>query len=228
MIDPNPGNGDPVSDSGTAPNSTGAGGANVNGSPEPATVAGGAAVSFGGAAGCPPIDYATYGTGETISFRDDILPMLGLSCVASDCHGAYEASPKAGLNLGYKCAYDINAKWLCTFPTVPDPDKTKPQPDLPIANDVYASLMELSTTDYGEMVVRVKAGDPANSFLVLKLADQQNSKGYACTNQDASHESNPPPCGVSMPQNQDLYCQGSYRPRFDAIARWIANGAPNN
>jgi hypothetical protein len=77
-------------------------------------------------------------------------------------------------------------------------------------------------------VKRVVPGDPANSFLMLKLADQQNSKGYTCMNTDPSHETNPGPCGVSMPQNQDPYCGGTYRPRFDAIAAWIAQGAPNN
>jgi len=28
---------------------------------------------------------------------------------------------------------------------------------------------------------------------VLSLANQQNSRGYACVDQDVSHETNPPP-----------------------------------
>ena len=189
------------------------------------------ALGAGGAftSGCPPIDFSSYATGETISFRNDVLPMLGLSCVAADCHGAYETAPRAGLNLGNKCVYDMNAKWKCTFPNAADPlDPTKPAPDLPIANQIYASMMEPATTVVSPRVRRIVPGDPANSYLMLTLADQQNTRGYTCENQDPSHESNPPPCGVSMPQNQDLYCQGTYRPRFDAIARWIAEGAPNN
>jgi hypothetical protein len=31
-----------------------------------------------------------------------------------------------------------------------------------------------------------------------------------------------------MPQNQELYCDGTYRARFNAIAYWIAQGAKNN
>jgi hypothetical protein len=78
-------------------------------------------------------------------------------------------------------------------------------------------------------MMRVKPGDPNNSFLMLKLANLQNSRGLMCTNQDASHEMNPGPCGVSMPQGNDPWCEGvSARPKLDAIGQWIANGAPMN
>jgi hypothetical protein len=155
--------------------------------------------------------------------------MFGLSCVVSDCHSPRDQ--KAGLNLGNKCAYDANAKWKCTFPEFPDPsgDTSKPQPDdeATIAA-IYASLLAPAFTVNGGLVKRVVPGDPANSFLVLSLADKQNTRGYSCTNQDPSHESNPPPCGTFMPQNQDLFCDGAYQPRFDAVVRWIAQGARNN
>jgi len=180
-----------------------------------------------GASDCMHIDYSSYGKGAPVSLKDDLLPMFGLSCVTSDCHSPTDH--KAGLNLGYKCAFDTNAKWKCTFPMMPDQDPSKPQPDDDkTVMDIYNSLMGDAETVKSPTVKRVAPGDPANSFLMLKLADQQSSKNYTCENQDPSHESNPPACGVSMPQNGDLYCQGSSRAKFDAIAEWIAQGAKNN
>ena len=180
-----------------------------------------------GLASCTQLSDPRGGTGPAVSFRNDILPIFGLSCVTSDCHAPQDA--RAGLNLGYKCAYDPNAKWKCTFPAQSNPDPTVAQADddATIAA-VYANLLAPARTVAGGVVDRVKAGDPANSFLVLKLADQQNSRGYTCFNQDPSHESDPPPCGVSMPQGGDLFCSGNSRVKFDAVVAWIAQGAPNN
>lgn len=210
---------DPIETGGRTGTTAGSGGRTGTGS--------GGDGNIGPLASCDSFDDPAYRNGPPISFRNDLLPLFGLSCVVADCHSPQDR--RAGLNLGYKCAYDQNAKWKCTFPTVPDPDLTRPQPeDEQTVADIYASLLAPALTVSGGLVKRVAPGDPANSFLVLSLADKQNSRGYICTNQDASHESNPPPCGVSMPQNQDIYCQGSYQPRFDAIVRWIAQGAKNN
>jgi hypothetical protein len=193
--------------------------------PEPADA--GSTLNIGPPATCDSFDDRHYANGPTISFRNDLLPMFGLSCVVSDCHSPRDH--KAGLNLGNKCAYDANAKWKCTFPILPDSDTTKPQPlDAQTIADVYASLLAPAATVNGGFVKRVVPGDPANSFLVLSLADKQNTRGYSCTNQDASHESSPPPCGVAMPQNQDSFCVGAFQTRFDAVVRWIAQGAKNN
>jgi hypothetical protein len=176
-------------------------------------------------ADCMHIDYASYATGDMISFRTDVIPIVGFGCTATSCHNPDKH--EAGLNLGWHCNFDMAAKWSCTFPAAPDPNSstTKPNDDATIAA-VYASLMAPSTTVNGGTVPRVKPGDPANSFLVLKLADQQGMKGYACTNQDPSASSQP--CGVSMPLSGEPYCMGTSRKRFDAIARWVAEGAPNN
>jgi hypothetical protein len=180
-----------------------------------------------GLAGCTRLSDPLGGAGPAISFRDDILPIFGLSCVTSDCHDPHDA--KAVLNLGYKCLYDAGAKWRCTFPVQsnPDPGMAQPDDEATIA-DIYASLLAPAATVATPTVYRVKPGDPENSFLVLKLANQQNSRGYTCFNQDPSHESNPPPCGVSMPQGGDSFCSGTSRARFDAIVAWIAQGAPDN
>ena len=164
---------------------------------------------------------------EMVSLRNDLLPLFGLSCVVSDCHSPRDH--KAGITLGNKCAYDMNAKWKCTFPTAPDPmgDPTKPAPDdEALVAMIYKDLTDPAMTVNGGAAKRVVPGDPANSFFLLKLADQENSKGYACTNQDPSHESSPPPCGVAMPRTRPLL---TARPaRFNAVAYWIAQGAKNN
>jgi hypothetical protein len=110
------------------------------------------------------------------------------------------------------------------------PDIVPLTPD--IITQVHTSVLEKSTTinsaDAAPGVKRVVPGDPADSFIMQKLSDTENSKGYACTDQDPSHEENPLPCGVFMPQGGDPLCLGKSRYKFDTIARWIAQGALNN
>src|SRR5262249_47193110 len=146
--------------------------------------------------------------GDTISFKNDILPIVGFACTASSCHTP--DTHKAGLNLGWHCNYDKAVKWTCTFATVPDPmvPTVKPNDAATIA-DVYASITAAATTVNGGAVKRVVPGDPANSFLMVKLADEQDKKGYMCTNQDPSASSGA--CGVSMPLGADPFCKGSSR-----------------
>jgi hypothetical protein len=158
--------------------------------------------------------------------------MFGLSCVTSDCHNSADNSPRAMLKLGHKCAYDMNAKWKCTFPPAPaDPNDLAGMPapdDMATVTAIYQNLvMAPATTVNGGAMKRVAPGDPAHSFLMLKLGNKQNSSGLACTNQDPSHGTGAA-CGDSMPLNADPWCDGSTRPKFDAIAQWIANGAPMN
>jgi hypothetical protein len=208
----------------------GTGGAVGTGGTAPAGGAPAGGASAGGSAGaavadCNHIDFTSYASAPAVSFTTDLLPMFGQSCVASDCHNSHDM--KAGLDLGNKCDYDANAKWKCTFPATPtDPnDLTKSAPDDPTTKAaMYASLMGASKT--APALMRVKPGDPANSFLMLKLAGQQNMKGLACMNQDTSRDMTP--CGGFMPLTGSMYCEGTTRPRFDAIAAWIAQGALNN
>jgi hypothetical protein len=179
-------------------------------------------------ADCTHFDAATVAGRPPVSFTNDLLPMFGLSCVTSDCHGS--DAMKAGLYLGHKCGYDPNAKWKCTFPATAQGD-FGPAPDDPqTISAIYASLLAPAQTGNDGSVQRVKPGDPANSFLVLSLANQQNARGYACTNQDPSHEPEPAPsCGESMPLNGDLWCDSpNVQAKFDAVVTWIAQGAPFN
>jgi len=60
----------------------------------------------------------------------------------------------------------------------------------------------------------------------LKLSNRQNASGLACTNQDTTRDMTP--CGGFMPLTGTVFCEGSSQPRFDAIATWVAQGAPNN
>jgi hypothetical protein len=205
--------------------------------PAGGTPAGGTTGMAGMATGGPGTTCATTNlAGYTpnaaqVSFTNDILPMFGLSCVTSDCHNSADSQPRAGLPLGHKCAYDMAAKWKCTFPAAPaDPNDLASMPapnDAATVMAIYQALMMPSKT--APAMARVKPGDPSNSFLMLKLANLQNSRMLTCMNQDSSHEMNPGPCGVNMPQGADPWCDSmSSRPKMDAIGQWIANGAPMN
>jgi hypothetical protein len=198
---------------------------------------GGNGGSGGGGSGCGTIDYASYKTGDVVSFKTDVLPILAFSCTASECHNTIDK--KSGLNLGHKCNYDAKAlPWKCVFPTATDPDPRKAQPeDQATVDAVYASLLApAKTVNHGLVaeggpppagtVLRVVAGDPQHSFLMEKLSDTQNDQGYQCTNQDLSKSKLP--CGTFMPLTGDPFCQGTSRPKFDAVARWIQQGAKNN
>jgi hypothetical protein len=213
-----------------ASGSRGAGGAaGVSNPSSGASGAGGASGSGTAGADCAHIDFASYATAPKASFRQDVLPIFGLSCTTSDCHRPMDH--RAGLILGYKCTPDTTAKWTCTFPTAPttDGDDTMPQPDdAATIAAVRASLLAPATTVDGGTVARVSPMHPEKSFLLQKLAGTQNAQGYTCTNQDPSHPATNMvlPCGDTMPLlGGDPWCGGKSRARFDAIATWIAQGA---
>jgi hypothetical protein len=219
------------------PGAGGAAGAGAGGAGGSAGGAGGAAGGASGAAGpsCANIDYAAYAAMPAVSFKNDVMPILAFSCtVSSACHGV--SSHKANLNLGYRCTYDKTVKWTCTYPTTPtyidgsttDIDTTAPQPyDPAIASMVRTGLLAPATTVNGGTVQRVAPMHPESSFIIEKLTDTQNSKGYTCTNQDPAYAPLDS-CGVFMPLNGNKWCESSERPRFDALATWIAQGALDN
>ena len=195
--------------------------------------AGGAAGAAGAAtADCNHIDFPSYATAPPVSFRNDVMPLFGFQCTQSSCHRPRDH--KAGLVLGYRCAPDPEAKWKCRFPTAPtyiagstsiDEMKEQPLDDATLAM-VRASLLAPAETVDGKTVARVAPMHPEASFLLQKVAGTQNAQGYECTNQDPRYSQDP--CGILMPLGGEPMCQGSYRPRFDALATWIAQGAPDN
>lgn len=192
---------------------------------------GGGAGGGTAAATCDTIDYASYMTGAPKSLKNDLMPIFGRACTASDCHNTHDK--KAGLNLGVKCNYDLNTK-TCPFPAAPDPNDMSPNPAMPLTpavlTDTYASLKAPAMTVTSVSVLRVTPGDPEHSFLIQKVSGKQNAEGYTCTNQDPSHSTVDPPlaCGDLMPLGSTPLCEGTTRADFDNIARWIAQGALNN
>src|ERR1043165_4553366 len=79
----------------------------------------------GGGDGNPPppaecVDLNQLPTTPTISFKNDLMPIFGLSCIASSCHDT--SAHKADLILGDPSAcgkptcFDGSAKWKYTFP----------------------------------------------------------------------------------------------------------------
>jgi hypothetical protein len=114
----------------------------------------------------------------------------------------------------------------CVFPEAIDPNSTSINPPEPltdeIVNEVRSNLLARSAT--APDVLLVSPGAPEESFLLDAIAGAGNNRGYRCTNQDSSHESQPKPCG-----DHSLLCEtAAGRERFDTIARWITEGAPDN
>jgi hypothetical protein len=161
-------------------------------------------------------DYSTLASEPPVSFKDDILPIFGLSCAGSDqCHNS--VGKKAELFLGDKCTSDPAAKWKCSYPT-PVPQTTIDQ--------VHAALMGMSAT--APAVPLVVPSNPEGSFLMDKLADKQNDKGFTCEKQDNRAVG---VCGDLMPLNSSFCGQNASATsplRFNAIATWIAQGALKN
>ncbi len=185
----------------------------------------------GSTSGCDT-DYATIAANAPpVSFRDDIMPIIGLSCVAGECHNVNEPRPRADLVLGVKCAYDAAAKWKCTFPaTSAGPDLVKDAQPLTqaVLDTAHASMLEFSKTV--PSLKRVEPGDPSKSFLLDKTSDTQDEGPYQaeCANQDTTKSS--AACGGPMPITGSALClmTGSGQDRFNAFVQWIAQGAQNN
>jgi hypothetical protein len=162
-----------------------------------------------------------------VSFANDIMPIFGLSCIASSCHD--QSAHKADLVLGDPSAcgpqgticFDESAKWKYTY-------KAGVTPDLKQA--VLDSLLA-PTSKTAPGVRRVAPGQPENSFLLDKVTGQQNSKQYPapCQNQDPVNS--PGACGGDMPYRSPNWCADGEQlsvQKVQAVAQWIEQGAQNN
>jgi len=156
-----------------------------------------------------------------ISFKNDLMPIFGLSCIASSCHDKNAA--KAGLVLGDLTActnpmgcFDSSAKWGYTFSGPLDPA---------LLSQVYGNLYNVASKT-APAVLRVKPGDPQNSFLMDKISNTQDSKGLTC--QNTSPTTGGGPCGTFMPQSAGADLCDDSPAKGIAIAQWILAGAPNN
>jgi len=176
------------------------------------------------AAGC--LDISALPSTPEVSFRNDLMPIFGLSCIASSCHD--QSAKKANLILGDPSAcgpmgtncYDAAAKWSYTF-------QTNPADREALVATVLANLVNVASATIPG-VPRVASGNAENSFLVDKVAGQQNSKQYPgpCTNQDPSRPAGA--CGSDMPLGTPKGFCGDSPNKVQAIAQWIQQGAKNN
>jgi len=170
--------------------------------------------------GC--LDLSAVGGTPVISFKDDLMPIFGLSCVASSCHDM--AARKADLVLGDPSAcgpsvscYDPTAKWLYRFPG--------PIPDA-LLSTVYKNLVDVPSTVVAS-VRRVAPGDPNHSFLVDTLVGTENSSPYSSQCKNPNPEIVQSPCGGDMPLNTANLCEDDPA-KVQAIVQWIAQGAQMN
>jgi hypothetical protein len=170
--------------------SSGGGGATSDGG----TSDGPTSTTDAGDAGCQAYTSDADLTTPTVSFAGEILPVFQQSCgiAGSTCHGS---------------------------PTVVG----RPFLDYPDggadAAAVLSGIVGQPSTENPQMD-NVKAGDPANSFLMHKLDGDQCTLASACAKGNSPY----PDCGQSMPFSSPLL-DPSQR---DTIRRWIAQGANNN
>ncbi len=162
----------------------------------------------GGATGGCNVDYSRLTSHRKVAFRADVMPILNGSCGKFvSCHDPDK--PQGGLVLGDVC---------------PSGEACPPLSEAAISA-VYASLLGASST--APAAKRVAPNKPAESFLLDKAADIQNDKGYACTPQAAGVQG----CGDGMPPGGPeitLCTQPDGQERFDVLATWVLQGAPND
>ena len=167
---------------------------------------------------CNALDYTNLDP-TPVSFKNDIFtPIIRPTCNTSSCHG---------LNPMYATA-DLPGAHLYLGPLATDTVTTV---DDTLMAQINNELVGASQT--APSIKIAAAGDPANSFLMLKLTGCQNSKSLSCTVQSADLSETKTGCGDTMPPS--CYAQdptNKLTPPTQAqlmtIARWIAQGAKNN
>jgi hypothetical protein len=170
-------------------------------------------------------DFTHLATAERVSLRDDVMPIFGLSCTMSSCHGG--DTPAAKLYLGVRCVYDENSPHRCTFPDSLDGAPWPPD-TMPLTAEgmdrVYSDLLAASGT--APSVPRVTPGDPAASFLVDKIRGTHNNRGYDCVSSSPVEFG---PCGSAMPFGTSGLCGADTfdSTSFNTIAAWVLQGARN-
>lgn len=165
--------------------------------------------------------------GAPVSFRTDVMPILAFGCAGGrPCHNA--ADREADLFLGPKCLFNPETKG-CDFATNAASARPEVQEELTeaLANEVHADLVDVSSATFSPLA-RVLPGDPAGSFLIEKVTDTHNPAGRTgCEKQTSKSATGP--CGDPMPPLGGALCtQPGGGDRVLLIARWIAQGAPNN
>lgn len=146
----------------------------------------------GGGSGC--IDFASAPTG--VSFAKDVIPIFQTSCNFGACHGSDSSSPQENLALGKGKGETMSASEITE-----------------IRDAIVGAASERSS------LPMVTAGDPASSWLLLKMV--YSNFGACQAIADTCEASG---CGSRMPLNSPAIEQAS----IDAIAGWIKDGAKDN
>jgi hypothetical protein len=114
------------------------------------------------------------------SFKDDVVPIIQMTCALTACHASKES------NLGIYLAYD--------------------------SAQLYAELQKSSPTAAGTPFV--VAGDPAKSYLILKLEGMQATVSAKCPSMN---------CGNVMPPDDPLPAA-----KIKVFTDWVMAGAKND
>jgi hypothetical protein len=136
-----------------------------------------------------------------VSFRGELLPIFSTHCDFGGCHGGRETTGQ--LRLGDACDFDPQRS-ACVV------DASSLTAD--VAEIVQANL--LSPSNAAPHLRRAEPGQPAQSFMLMKLSGCQNAfpERTGCAS-----------CGSLMPPDGPLL---KYDPDvFATIARWISQGA---
>ncbi len=135
----------------------------------------------------------------SVSFASDIQPIFNQSCAIAGgtCHGSATTDPKTTGQI-YLGSQDGGVAASDVLPKIVD----QPSPENPGMDTI-------------------KAGDPANSYLMHKLDGDQCQYATACAGTKIPLFAN---CGIQMPFNSGVLDQDSR----DKIRRWIAQGAKAN
>jgi hypothetical protein len=127
------------------------------------------------------------------SFKDDVMPIFALSCALSpSCHE--EPTGTEDLVLGQRLSAGLADQML--------------------VDTVHAAIVG-GVANRSDLPI-VDPGNPANSWLLLKMAYSQDELTTCSTACSDCGEPMPPPEGGLDPD------------RVETVAAWIASGAPNN
>lgn len=135
----------------------------------------------------------------SVSFAKDIQPIWNASCAISGatCHGSTATDPKTTGQI-YLGSIDGGVA----------------------ASDILPKIVGQPSPENGQMDI-IKAGDPANSYLMHKLDGDECLYAKTCNATQNAIFAN---CGIQMPFNSGVLDQDSR----DKIRRWIAQGANAN
>jgi hypothetical protein len=151
----------------------------------------------GGGGGCAPFVSSADLTAPAVTFAADVLPVFQRSCgiAGATCHGTPSVA-----------SVDMRP-YLGNFDGGTD------------AAAVVKGLVGVTSPQDPKLAI-VKAGDPAQSYLMHKLDGDQCQFAADCAQGQTQYTD----CGQAMPYSSPVLDEGTR----DTIRRWIAQGAKND